>query len=173
MFFDIASLVLLLLLALIFLPSLINPIAFAPPIPSNPSHRVWICNKLDKLKDITVCEVGCGWGGLALKLAGLPNVREVHAIELSPILAMICWLRFKLSPSRQKLRVIYGNALSKRVLSGITQDVIVLYTFKEFNAEFFPLLPPDKLVISSCFECPSTPLGVQRVGVGRIYEYVS
>lgn len=169
---DILTLAVCFLVLLIILPSLINPVTYAPPIPSGKNHRNWMLSRLSSLQGVKVVEVGSGWGGLSLSAAKLDSVSTVTAIELSPVLAIICWVRFQLSPQRKKLSIIWADALSPKGIATMNAaDALLLYTFKEFNDKL-TMLRPGLVVLSSCFQVPGLKLIKSRVvGWGTVFEY--
>jgi len=138
-----------LIILIIYLPSILHPIRNAPPIPSSNKSRKEVIAALHGLGPISnLVEVGSGWGGLTKKIVAIPSIKSITAIELSPVLAAICYLRL-----RKKAKVVCADAFSKRGLKTIKEaDVIVLYAFKEFNDAIFPAIKNNAIIISVAFQ---------------------
>ena len=152
----------------IFLPCIKNPVRNAPAIPSPKKHRVWACMQISQLGPLqTVIEVGAGWGGLACDIARLPNVKNLIAIEMSPILAAICRARLPRTST-----VICTDVTSKQGAKTIkAADAIVIYGFKEMNEKLLESIQPGTYVLSIIFPFPNLRL-IASNKIGRSTSFL-
>lgn len=164
--FQILILVACITILVIYLPSILHPIRNAPPIPSPKKARNQVIAALEQLGNIsTLVEIGSGWGGLTKRISKLANIKQIVAIEYSPVLAAICYLRLF-----NKVKVICTDAFSDKGKHIISEaDVVVLYAFKEFNDAIYTSLKPNSIIISITFQFK----GMQPIApvINNVYIY--
>jgi 16S rRNA A1518/A1519 N6-dimethyltransferase RsmA/KsgA/DIM1 with predicted DNA glycosylase/AP lyase activity len=103
----------------------------------------------------TLCELGAGWGTLAMPMAKRFKSSQVIAIELSPV----PWLFMKLRQilfARPNLEIIRANFLTHPLPNDVR--VVVFYMHPQMLTKARPVLEralsPGTLVISNVFEIP-------------------
>ncbi len=82
------------LVLFLFLAALTLAVQFytgVPPFPSTRGEKEAVCHFLKG--EGSIYELGCGWGGLAVALAREFPERRVVGIELSPLPALVSWIR--------------------------------------------------------------------------------
>lgn len=124
---DLSILALLLVIALVFLPVILNPNSNPPPIPSFAAHRNLISEDLTNLQrnKLNILEIGTGWGGMLSSLLTVETVRSITSIELSPFLYCYNKLAFYREP---RAKLLLGNISNHKYQDLISSsDVIVLY----------------------------------------------
>lgn len=138
-------------IALIFVFSLVNA---SPPTPTGPRVMRAVFRLLPRrLPDGAICELGSGWGGLAVALAKAYPKHTVEGLEQSPL----PWLasRLRCAGGLRNLRFRYGDFM-KRDLSGAA--LVVCYLGGPQMQKLAPKLAaemrPGTLVLCHTFQLP-------------------
>jgi len=122
-----------------------------------------------------ILELGCGWGGLALKLAAKYPQNNVIGYEMSWVPYLVSSLREKIYVGHN-LKIVRGNFYDVPFNNaGLVMCYLSPQHMVKLEEKFLRELPTGAQVISSTFYCPTwTPIrtqDVKRLVNSKIFVY--
>ena len=117
-----------------------------------------------------ILELGCGWGGLALKLARKYPQNRVIGYEMSLVPYWFSLLRSKYFSPGKNIEIIRKNFYDTSFSNtGLVMCYLSNPHMTKLEEKFLQELPKGALVISSTFHCPHwKPVRIQDVR--RLYD---
>ncbi len=122
-----------------------------------------------------ILELGCGWGGLALKLAHKYPQNKVIGYEMSLLPYWVSVLRAKISSMKNieiRRKNFYDTPFND---AGLVMCYLSNPHMAKLEGKFMSELPVGALVISSTFHCPNwkpiRTLDVVRLCNAQIFVY--
>lgn len=149
----------------------------APPVPSTLTMHHAVIEILTALKtdvhtpDGRIYDLGAGWGGLSCAVARVFPDREIVAVEVSMIPALLCFIR---AQKFKNMSVIWADV---KKISVTPEDTVLTYVTAPVMKAFAAQIPKSTVWISIFFAVPGRTakyhIQLQDLWKTRVYGYVS